>query len=87
MEKLIVRKGHLFVSQNGIFFYSKIFQQKTKEHILFSNISSLETRQQGKLHVLVKIKTTNKSYRVSISFFFTLLIFNNFISYIVCAKI
>lgn len=68
LDKVIVRKGTIYVSQRGIYFYSKIFQQKTRERILFHDMSSIDLRSQGKFNNVLKIDG-KKKYKVSFTSF------------------
>jgi len=61
-DKVIVRKGTLYVSQQGVYFYSRIFSQKTKERIPFSSIKSIDYKERGKVQCSLRIDCGRKKH-------------------------
>ena len=62
-DKVIIRKGSLYISQQFICFYAKIFAQKTKEKILICDIRSVTCVPKGKQNSALKVTCGKKKVK------------------------
>ena len=65
-DKVFVRKGTLFVSPSRVYFYSRIFSQKTKERISLHEIESVELKDRGKSNCCIRLDCGRKKYQVCV---------------------